>query len=301
MKIAKVGVDLGATFTKICIIHENGKIDHYMMRSTAENTQGFFSGTSSEKKLSDFLQDETMKWKIAGCGSKKFNSFFLKCQPTPIFGDEMVENAIGVKMCLSKYPEKLHFLQNSSNKTIPSQYIIASLGTGINYNLIDDEHPHGKLINGSSFGGGTLLALSKLLLGTNDFSSIIELASKGDSSKLDLSILDLCGEDYGSTLRSDIVASSLAKAAWMEESPKKEDLASSLIKMVSFAIGCQMAAVCKSCNSTLIILIGGILDTAQMIANNINDSLHLYAPEVTVLTIEDSQYIGAFGAAISIQ
>ena len=100
-------------------------------------------------------------------------------------------------------------------------------------------------------GGGTLLGLSNLLTGINDFDSIVQLAKKGNNSEVDMLVRDIYGDKSPySELSGDLLASSFAKVAFDNEFDgklkfndqtgskyKKEDVLSSLVFMISFNIG----------------------------------------------------------------
>lgn len=59
-----------------------------------------------------------------------------------------------------------------------------------------------------SIGGGTFLGLCSLLTGCNTFDEAIEMASKGDNSKVDKLVRDIYGDSYSRfNLPGEIVAS----------------------------------------------------------------------------------------------
>ena len=49
-------------------------------------------------------------------------------------------------------------------------------------------------VSGTMIGGGTLVGLSNLLTGINDFDEIIELSQKGDNSGVDMLVRDIYGD-----------------------------------------------------------------------------------------------------------
>lgn len=49
-------------------------------------------------------------------------------------------------------------------------------------------------VSGTMIGGGTLVGLSNLLTGINDYDEIIELSKKGDNSNVDMMVKDIYGE-----------------------------------------------------------------------------------------------------------
>lgn len=64
------------------------------------------------------------------------------------------------------------------------------MGTGTSFVKIDgDKVQH---IGGLGIGGGTLQGLSRLLLKTHDIHQVSELAEKGDVTRVNLQIGDIC-------------------------------------------------------------------------------------------------------------
>ena len=53
-----------------------------------------------------------------------------------------------------------------------------------------------KRVSGTSIGGGTFLGLCSLLTGCETFEEAIELAKKGDSTRVDKLVKDIYGGDY---------------------------------------------------------------------------------------------------------
>ena len=68
------------------------------------------------------------------------------------------------------------------------------------------------MLSGTSLGGGTFLGLCCLLTGCNTYDEAIELATHGDSTKVDKLVSDIYGNDgypkFG--LAGDVVASRYA-------------------------------------------------------------------------------------------
>ena len=49
-------------------------------------------------------------------------------------------------------------------------------------------------VSGTMIGGGTLVGLSNLLTGVNDFETIVEMSQKGDNSGVDMLVKDIYGD-----------------------------------------------------------------------------------------------------------
>ena len=63
-------------------------------------------------------------------------------------------------------------------------------------------------------GGGTLVGLANMMTGINDFDTIIELASQGDNTNVDMLVKDIYGKNSPfKELGEDLLASSFAKMA----------------------------------------------------------------------------------------
>ena len=50
-------------------------------------------------------------------------------------------------------------------------------------------------VSGTMIGGGTLVGLSNLLTGINDFETILEMSQKGDNSGVDMLVKDIYGDN----------------------------------------------------------------------------------------------------------
>ena len=127
--------------------------------------------------------------------------------------------------------------------------LLVSIGSGVSIIKVNDYGSYER-VAGTMIGGGTLLGLSNLLTGINDFDTILELSKKGDNSKVDMMVKDIYGENPPfKELTGDILASSFAKVAFdnsfdgkmkfsdMNSKYSKEDVLNSLVFMISFNIG----------------------------------------------------------------
>ncbi|KAH0787222.1 Fumble family protein [Histomonas meleagridis] len=286
-----IGVDFGSTFVKVALLKDNGEILCQKFHSNFEEIKEYFTSHHDERIIH---AEDFKNWCAVGAGSYKFRNFIQTLHiPSPIFEDEMRANAKGVAYLLQD-KNRLHI--HGGVGKISDRYIIASMGTGVSFTLnYGNETKH---IGSSPIGGGTLMALSKLLLGVTNFDELYQLASKGKPENVDLMIEDLVGEDYGPTLVTGTVASSMAKAAFSKERPSDADIASSLIATVSFAIGTHVSSICGSEGIDTCIFISGFLDKEGMIANNLRRSVNLFQPKVTLVVPDYHHYVGAIGAAL---
>lgn len=90
---------------------------------------------------------------------------------------------------------------------------MVSIGSGVSIIKISNFDSFER-VAGTMIGGGTLIGLSNLLTGTKDFDKIIEMASKGDHTKVDMMVRDIYGDNSPfAELQGDLLASSFAKVA----------------------------------------------------------------------------------------
>ena len=69
-------------------------------------------------------------------------------------------------------------------------YLLVSIGTGVSILRVDGPRKHER-ISGSTIGGGTYWGLCRLLTGSDSFSEVLDLAMKGDPSKVDMMVGEL--------------------------------------------------------------------------------------------------------------
>ena len=103
-----------------------------------------------------------------------------------------------------------------------------------------------KRISGTSLGGGTFLGLCCLLTGCGSFEEAIELASRGDSTRVDKLVRDIYGGDYERfDLPGDLVASSFGNMNSKDKRSgvSKEDLARATLVTITNNIG-SIARMC---------------------------------------------------------
>ena len=70
--------------------------------------------------------------------------------------------------------------------------ILVSIGSGVSIIKVSAFDSYER-VAGTMIGGGTLIGLSNLLTGVRDFDKIIEMASRGDHTKVDMMVRDIYG------------------------------------------------------------------------------------------------------------
>ncbi|HSJ95774.1 MAG TPA: hypothetical protein VLC53_01795 [Myxococcota bacterium] len=123
----------------------------------------------------------------------------------------------------------------------PAQrYLLVSLGTGTSVLLVDGLSV--SRVGGTALGGGTLLGLAAVLLGTSDYERVVALAKGGSRREVDLLVSDIYRAG-GIPLAGDLTAANFGKLAprlAAGERVAPEDLAHALMGL----IGENVALVC---------------------------------------------------------
>ncbi len=267
-----IGIDVGGSTTKIVGI-ENGTDIQSPMNITANDPITSLFGAFGKYIYDNGIRlDDIEHVMLTGVGASSVT--------TPIYGlptthvDEFLADGLG-----ARYDSGL------------DQLIVVSMGTGTTLVRVDgDDINH---IGGISMGGGTLQGLSHLLLKTSQIGDVVEMASRGDISHINLQIKDISkGNIEGLPMHA--TASLFGKA--VSGNANQDDIAKGLICMVLETIG--SAAVLSQGNGGFkdFVLIGNLtrLPECQIIFPMM-ESLY----DVKFHIPEHARYCTALGAALA--
>lgn len=139
-----------------------------------------------------------------------------------------------------------------------SEAIIVSMGTGT---AIVHSKKNGVIeyMGGTGVGGGTLVGLSKKLLGLSHVDHIVELAKDGDVSKIDLRISDI-SKDNILPLSANLTASNFGKVS---EVATREDIALGLFNLVFESVGMLAVFAARARGIKDIVLTGNLAEVPQ--------------------------------------
>lgn len=227
-----IGIDVGGSTTKIVGI-DGGQIQSPMFITAADPVTSLFGAFGKYIYDNGIHLSDIEQVMLTGVGSAYIDS--------PLYGlptgktDEFIANGLGAR-----------------HATDIDRLIVVSMGTGTSFVSIDgDKIEH---IGGMGIGGGTLQGLSRLLLKTHDFSQLAHMAEKGDVTRVNLQIGDICNCSLPD-LPASATASLFGKA---DSNASTEDIAKGIIYMVLQTIG--GAAVLSARNSAVkdFVLIGNL-------------------------------------------
>jgi type II pantothenate kinase len=139
----------------------------------------------------------------------------------------------------------------------PTMVVSAGSGTAL-IKAAGDTFAH---VSGTAVGGGTMLGLARLLLGTVDPHEIGTLALAGDRNGADLSLADVITGPIGA-LPADATAVNfgrLGRRSFAGE-VRREDLAAALVNLVAQTIGLVTVNAAKAYGCERIVVIGHMLD-----------------------------------------
>lgn len=128
--------------------------------------------------------------------------------------------------------------------------LVISLGTGTAIVSVKGEKI--EHFGGTGLGGGTLLGLSKHMLGVSKLETLEAMARRGDLSRVDLTVRDIAGGPLGD-LPPDTTAANFGKLA-ADSTP--EDKALAIINMIAEVITVLSIASARACGQRDIVLTG---------------------------------------------
>jgi len=134
--------------------------------------------------------------------------------------------------------------------------LVVSAGTGVA--MVSARGKEINHVTGSAVGGGTLLGLSKLILGTTDVMEIDTLALTGDASAVDIMLSEAVGGEVG-LLPSNANAVNLGKLD-QENDFERENIAAGLVRLVAQVIAVIAINAANAAGQDAIILVGHLMD-----------------------------------------
>jgi len=136
--------------------------------------------------------------------------------------------------------------------------LIVSAGSGTA--MIAARQDHVYHVTGSAVGGGTLLGLCRLLIGTADPAEVNRLALAGDPNKVDITLVEAVGGAIG-RLPADTNAVNFGKPARREWSgAAREDLAAAAAVLVGQVIAVIAINAARAERLVPIVMVGHLMD-----------------------------------------
>ena len=265
-----IGIDVGGSTTKIVGFQGKEMIAPQFVKASDPLTSlfGAFGKFTAENNIA--LSDiETVF--LTGVGS----SYVTK----PIYG--LPCERVAEFDCIARGGIYLSGLREA---------IVVSMGTGTAILYADDKGNH-HYFGGTGIGGGTVVGLSRKMLGMNQIEHIVEIAKEGSLDRVDLKIKDMY--DGNSSLAGNMTAANFGKISDMASNG---DIALSIINMVFETAAMLGIFAARSKNLHDIVLTGNLTSIPQ--AKPIFDDLQKIF-DVNFIIPENAQFSTAIGAALA--
>ncbi len=264
-----IGIDLGGSTTKIVGFDGKTMISPFLVRAN-DPIASVYGAFGKFLSINSFKIEDIEQIMVTGVGSSFVDSRLFGIPTAKV--DEFMAIGLGGL-----------FLSNLKKA------IIVSMGTGTA--LVKAENNAAVHLGGTGIGGGTLLGLSNRMLNVRHFDELIETASEGNLSNVDLTIGDISKEVL-ETLPSETTASNFGK---LSDLVTKADLALGIINLVFQTIGMVAVFNTRIDNTKDVVLTGNLTNVPQ--AKNIFDQLSVLY-NVNFQIPEHAEYATAVGAAI---
>ena len=182
-----IGIDVGGSTTKIVGFDENKNLMAPFCVTANDPITSVYGALGKFTETNNLSLDQIEKVMITGVGSSFINKpiYNLKCETVPEF------RCIGLGgLYLSGFKDA----------------IIVSMGTGTALvHAVEGREP--EYLGGTGVGGGTLMGLSKKMLGLDTIQHIDEIAREGKIENVDLKVSDLSKKSAG--LKGELTAASV--------------------------------------------------------------------------------------------
>ena len=274
-----IGIDVGGSTTKIVGFKYNNEgernlIPPQYVRATDPVTSiyGAFGKFTLENQLELEKIDKVM---VTGAGASYMSQpiYALNCVSVPEFE------------CIGRGGLYLSGLDEA---------IVASLGTGtaLIYARKEGKKVHTEYLGGTGVGGGTLIGLSRKMLGVDTIEHIEQLCEGGDLDKIDLRIKDISRNHTYKGVDEDLTASNFGK---LSDIANKHDIALGITNMVAETIAMMAIFAARNYKLNNIILTGNLTAIKPIRDMFLNLEKNF---DVNFIIPENSQFGTVIGAAL---
>ncbi|XP_029350328.1 pantothenate kinase 2, mitochondrial isoform X3 [Echeneis naucrates] len=227
--------------------------------------------------------------------------------------DCLIRGVLYIDSVVSTGPSECYYFENPTDPdrcmqrpyTLENPYplLLVNIGSGVSILAVYSENNY-KRVTGTSLGGGTFLGLCCLLTGCSTFEEALEMASQGESTRVDKLVRDIYGGDYERFgLPGWAVASSFGNMMSKEkrESVSKEDLARATLVTITNNIGSITRMCALNENIERVVFVGNFLRV-----NTLSMKLLAYAMDywskgqLKALFLRHEGYFGAVGALLEL-
>ena len=233
-----IGIDVGGSTTKIVGFDENKNLIEPMFIHANDQITSIYGAFGKFTLENDLKLENVDKVMVTGAGASYMSQpiYALDCISVPEFE------------CIGRGGLYLSGLDEA---------IVASLGTGtaLIYAKKEGGKVHTEYLGGTGVGGGTLIGLSRKMLGVDTIEHIEQLCNGGDLDKIDLRIKDISANHTYKGVSDDLTASNFGK---LSDLANKHDIALGIANMVTETIGMIAIFAARNYKINDIILTGNL-------------------------------------------
>ncbi len=270
-----IGIDIGGSTTKIVGFRGKGEARELMSPLFVKSTDPITSAYGAFGKFIDcngLALSDIEKVLMTGVGASHLSRpiYDLPCMSVPEFGS------------IARGGLYLSGLDEA---------IVVSLGTGTAI-VHARAGKDADYLGGTGVGGGTLLGLSRQMLGVEDIGHLSQLAAGGDLSKIDLRIGDITKKEFMPTMPSHMTASNFGN---LSDVASREDVALGIMNMVFESVGVLAVFAARSRGVRDIVVAGNltVIDYARAAFDNLSSMF-----DVNFIIPENAQYATVIGTAL---
>lgn len=272
-----IGIDVGGSTTKIVGFRDNGEkrelISPQFVKANdpLTATYGAFGKFTDENGIKISEIDKVLMTGV-GASHVKHDLYGIECVRIPEFD------------CIGRGGLYLSGLNRA---------LVVSMGTGT---AIVHATKGGVMeyLGGTGVGGGTLVGLSKLLIGAADIGHISEFVEQGELGNVDLRIKDMTAAGTVPVMNADMTAANFGNVS---DVATKADIAKGIANLVYETVGMVSVFASRSVGVTDIVLTGNLTRLESCIGKF--DEFNHLGYGVTFTVPELSEFSTAIGCAIS--
>ncbi|HET7657134.1 MAG TPA: type II pantothenate kinase [Bacillales bacterium] len=167
-------------------------------------------------------------------------------------------------------------------------FVVANVGTGTSIHYIDGEGH--RRIGGTGVGGGTIMGLSALLCGIDEYDKIVRLAKEGNRGTVDLKVRHIY-EGSVPPISGDLTASNFGRVSAERE---VGDVLAAVIGLVGETVATVSVFAAEQCRTSSIVFIG----TSFVENGPLQAVVKSYAAmkEADPVFVKNGEFSGALGA-----
>ena len=316
-----IGLDIGGTLTIILIITKkqekeiNNFFDSKKDFKSAEIDDSFkiyfthFLTYNYKEDILPVLMEVNKIVKIkkidaTGGGAFKYSELMKNDFNIELIKHDELSSLIYGYEFMNQFNSFYEIDNNNISKFIsPSEFkfphITANIGSGVSFLKVTSPYKYER-VGGTLMGGGTLIGFAKKSIGIDNYEEILNLASKGNSENVDLTLNDIMA---GGDDSENSVVSSLGKVPEYAQSGKKdnlrkEDIALSLLNMICSEITQYAILYAEKNNIDTIYYFGSFTKNQSIINQTLNKMSKSLNKNIKVRFNRFRGYLGTIGCLL---